>query len=151
VVTATVAFAFSGGGSAIFSSLAAADVDQRLVLAGYRPVELLAGRLAVLVATAVPIAVLAAAIMTVITRPARPADLYLAVVLTAIIAVPFGLAVGAVVLRDLEAMLVLIGVVGIQLAVEPTSWLSRLLPSASPVGLPWPPSTPPSMLEAWWR
>jgi hypothetical protein len=126
--TATVAFAFSGGGSAIFSSLAAAQVDRRLVLGGYRPVDLLAGRLTVLVVTAVPIAVAAAAIMTAISHPSRPADLFGAVVLTAIVAVPFGLAVGALITRDLEATLLLIGVVGVQLPVEPTSTLSRLLP-----------------------
>jgi hypothetical protein len=128
VATATVAFAFSGGGSAIFSSLAAAQVDRRLVLGGYRPVDLLAGRLTVLLVTAVPIAVAAAVIMTAISHPSQPADLFGAVVLTAIVAVPFGLAVGALMSRDLEATLVLIGVVGVQLAVEPTSTLSRLLP-----------------------
>jgi hypothetical protein len=132
VVTTTVAFAFSGGGAAIFSSLAAADVDRRLVLAGYRPFELLAGRLAVLLATSLPIAVLGAVVMTSVSHPGRPAYLFGAVVLSAAIAVPFGLAVGAVVRRELEATLILIGVVGIQLSVEPTSRLSGALPFGQP-------------------
>jgi len=44
------------------------------------------------------------------------------------VAVPFGIAVAAVVPRELEATLVLIGVVGIQMAVDHTSTIAKVLP-----------------------
>jgi hypothetical protein len=48
------------------------------------------------------------------------------------LAIPFGLAVGAGVPRELEGTLVLIGVVGMQLALEPDSLVSQLLPFHGP-------------------
>lgn len=44
-ITGGLAMAFSVAGASIFAALTARPVDQRLVLAGYRPYELLLGRL----------------------------------------------------------------------------------------------------------
>ena len=59
------------------------------------------------------------------------ADL-LGVAAVALLSIPFGLAVGAAVPRELEGTLVLIGVVGMQLAMNPTSPIARLLPFHGP-------------------
>src|SRR5215467_4896618 len=67
--------------------------------------------------------------------PARAADQRLAlagyrpaVLLTGIAAVPLGLALGALLPRELEAVLVLIGIVGIQITADPDTVISAVLP-----------------------
>lgn len=48
------------------------------------------------------------------------------------VAIPFGLAVAALLPRELEATLVLIGVVGIQLSLDASAGLSKVLPFYGP-------------------
>jgi hypothetical protein len=128
VIPGGLAAAFSMAGAAIFAVLAARPVDQRLVLAGYRPGELLAGRLLVLFVVSIPIVAGSSALMAAVSHPARPWVLGVAVAMVAMVAVPFGLAVAAMLPRELEATLVLIGVVGIQLSLSGSSFLSKVLP-----------------------
>jgi ABC-2 family transporter len=127
-----VAMAFSVSGAAIFAALAARAVDQRLRLAGYRPMELLLGRLLVLWALA---AAVAAVFVAVIAATATVQDEWAlagGVALVATIGVPFGLAVGALAPRELEAVLVMVGVVGIQLSLIGTELAAKLLPFWGP-------------------
>lgn len=127
-----VGMAFAVGGAALFSALSSLAVDQRLVLAGYRPIELLLGRLMFLGPLGVVIAGLFTALMAAIAGPADPGALLLGVVVVAVQAVPFGLAVAALVPRELEGTLLLIGVVGVQLAVGPDAVVAKLLPFYGP-------------------
>src|SRR5262249_54434643 len=62
------------------------------------------------------------------TGPAHPADVFAGVILTGIAAVPLGLTLGALLPRELEAVLVLIGIVGIQITADPGTVISALLP-----------------------
>src|SRR6266496_3413721 len=103
IVPGGVAMAFSMAGAAIFSVLAARAGDQRLVLAGFRPGELLAGRLIFLEGLSVPIVAGSSALMVVGSNPPRPWILVLAVAMVALVAVPFGLAVAALLPRELAA------------------------------------------------
>jgi hypothetical protein len=103
-------------------------VDGRLALSGYRPAELLLGRLLALEGFGVCIAGLFAAVMIAGTGPARPGLLVGGLVAVALISAPFGLAVGELVPRDLEATLVLIGVVGVELTIGSDSGLAKALP-----------------------
>lgn len=128
VTVGGVASAFSAGGAAIFSMIPARAADQRLTLAGYRPATLIAGRLIVLETAGLVISLLTAAVMTAGTRPAHPADVFAGVILTGLAAVPLGLALGAVLPRELEAVLILIGIVGIQITAQPDTLISALLP-----------------------
>ena len=132
VIPGGIAMAFSVAGASIFSVLSSRRVDQRLVLAGFGPWELMAGRLIFLEAVAVPIAGFTAAIMTIVSSPTHPWVLGLAVWLVAFIAVPFGLAIGTLVPIELEATLILIGVVGVQLSLSGDALLGRLLPFWGP-------------------
>jgi hypothetical protein len=50
------------------------------------------------------------------------------VILTGVVAVPVGLALGALLPRELEAVLVLIGIVGIQVTASSDTMIARLLP-----------------------
>ncbi len=127
-----IAMAFSMAGVAIFAVLAARRVDERLALASLRARELMAGRLLCLVALSVPIVGGSAAIMAAVSNPPRPWVLGIGVAMVALVAVPFGLAVGALVPRELEATLILIGVVGIQLSLDPSVGLAKVLPFYGP-------------------
>jgi hypothetical protein len=127
-----VGMAFAVSGATMFSVLSSIDVDQRLVLGGYRPIELLLGRLLFLGPLGLAIAAGFSALMIVLSDPERPWLVAASVALVALQSVPFGLAVGAIVPRELEGTLVLIGVVGMQLAVGLSSPVSKVLPFYGP-------------------
>jgi hypothetical protein len=131
-VTGGVAMAFSVAGASIFSALTARPVDQRLVLAGYHPYELLLGRLLFLELFGLVVAILFSAIMTIGTGPGDPVLLGVGVELVAITSVPFGLAVGALAPHELEGVLILIGVVGVELTLDSTQTIAKLLPFWGP-------------------
>ena len=132
IVNGGVGLAFAISGATLFSILSSSEVDQRLVLSGYRPHELLFGRLAFLGPMGLAIAAGFSVLMTLASQPTRPWLTFIGVAAVALVSIPFGLAVGAAVPRELEGTLVLIGVVGMQLALDPTSTVSRLLPFHGP-------------------
>jgi len=131
-VTGGVAMAFSLAGASIFAALTARAVDQRLTLAGYRPIELLIGRLILLEAFGVAVAALFSAVMVIGSNPAHPWVLVAGVELVAVISVPFGLAIGALAPHELEGVLIMIGVVGIQLTLDSTQTVAKALPFWGP-------------------
>lgn len=128
ITVSGTASAFSAGGAAIFSMLPAGPADRRLVLAGYRPALLVFGRLAVLELTSLLVSLVASAVMIAGTGPAHPGEVFAGVILVGAVAVPLGLALGAVVNRELEATLVLIAIVGIELTARSDTVISKLLP-----------------------
>jgi hypothetical protein len=128
VITGGIAMAFSIAGASIFAALTARPVDQRLVLAGYRPQQLLLGRLALLELFGLAVAGVFSVVMVLGTGPPDQGALVAGVVLVAVTSVPFGLTVGTLVPNELEGVLVLIGVVGIQLTLESTQAIAKLLP-----------------------
>jgi hypothetical protein len=128
VITGGIAMAFSIAGASIFVALTARPVDQRLVLAGYRPYELLLGRLLLLEIFGVAVAAVFSVVMVFGTAPPHPWLLAAGVGLVALTSVPFGLAVGALSPHELEGVLVLIGVVGVQLTLQSTQPIARILP-----------------------
>ena len=128
ITTAGVLSAFSAGGAGIFSMLPARAADQRLALAGYQPAVLILGRLLVLELASLGISVLTSAVMIAGTRPAHRGEVLAGVILTGAVAVPLGLALGALLPRELEAVLVLIGIVGIQVTAGPGTVISKALP-----------------------
>jgi hypothetical protein len=132
VVAGGVGMAFSVSGATLFSLLSSEEVDQRLVLGGYRPLDLLLGRLAFLAPLGLVIAGLFSVLMLPISQPYRPWLAWIGVSAVALQSIPFGLAVGAVVPRELEGTLVLVGVVGMQLAVDPDATVAKCLPFYGP-------------------
>jgi hypothetical protein len=110
-----IAMAFSISGASIFCGLSSRQLDSRLVLAGYRPRELLLGRLLLLEALGFLVALVFAGVIELGSDPASPLELIGGVFLVTACAVPFGLAVGALVPNELESVLILIGVVGVEL------------------------------------
>ena len=131
-VTGGIAMAFSVAGASIFAALTARPVDQRLILSGYHPYELLLGRLLFLELFGIVVATLFSVIMVIGTGPPHPVQLGVGVELVALTSVPFGLAVGALAPHELEGVLILIGVVGIQLTLDSTQAIAKLLPFWGP-------------------
>ncbi|MGI9008022.1 MAG: hypothetical protein ACR2FU_17815 [Streptosporangiaceae bacterium] len=131
---AVIGVAWAVAGGAFFLALSARRIDQRLLLAGYRPAELVLGRLMFLQAFALIIAagysVLFAARSTAAAGP-----LILAVAVTALIGVPLGLALAALLPRELEGTLALIGVIGVQTSLPPTLAIAPALPFHGPIKL----------------
>jgi hypothetical protein len=123
-----IAMAFSIAGASIFAAMTARPVDQRLVLAGYRPHELLLGRVLLLELFGLAVAAVFSVIMVLGTGPAHTWALVCGVVLVAVTSVPFGFAVGALAPHELEAVLILIGIVGVQLTLDSTQTIAKLLP-----------------------
>lgn len=127
-----IAMAFSVTGAAIFAAMTARAVDQRLTLAGYSPLELLLGRLLVLVLLGLVVAAIFATAIVATSRISDLSALVGALVLVVVIGVPFGLAVGALAPRELEAVLLMVGVVGVQLSLVGTELVAKLLPFWGP-------------------
>lgn len=117
IVPGTLGMAWPVAGGPMFAALGAYRVDPLLVLAGYRPSELVLGRLVTGTAVGAAIGAIAFAVMTGISRPPHPGMLAAAMALVVVGGVPLGLAIAAVLPRDLEATLVLILVDGMEMAV----------------------------------
>jgi hypothetical protein len=132
VTAGGIGMAFAVSGAALFSVMSSAEADQRLVLGGYRPIDLLMGRLLFLGPLGLAIAAGFGVVMATVSHPQRPWLLGVGLGLVALQSVPFGLAVGAMVPRELEGTLALIGVVGVQLAVRLNALTSKLLPFYGP-------------------
>jgi hypothetical protein len=87
--------------------------DRRLAFEGYRPSELLAAKLLVLVAALVVVAAYATALLPFFFRPTRPAGVLGAFLLTALVYGAIGMAIGAVVRQELEGILVILLLVNV--------------------------------------
>jgi hypothetical protein len=145
-----VGMAFAISGAALFSVLSSREVDQRLVLGGYRPVELLLGRFVFLGPLSLLIGAGFSVLMAIVSNPTRPWVMVLGMATVALVSVAFGLMVGAIVPVELEGTLVLIGVIGLQLAMRIDAPLAKVLPfygarkllassmtASGPILLPW--------------
>jgi hypothetical protein len=131
---AVIGVAWAVGGGAFFLALSSRRVDQRLLLAGYRPAELVLGRLVFLQAFAFMIAA-AYSVLFAARSSAAAGPLILAVAVTALIGVPLGLAVAALLPRELEGTLALIGVIGVQTSLPPNLAIAPALPFYGPIKL----------------
>jgi ABC-2 type transport system permease protein len=90
-----------------------AAADRRLAFEGYRPGELLAAKLLVLLAALVVVAAYATALLPFFFRPVRPAGVLGAFLLTALVYGAIGMAIGAVVRQELEGILVILLLVNV--------------------------------------
>src|SRR5262249_59344671 len=97
----------------------------RLARAGYHFGERGAGRLAFLAAIGLPVLSATCVLMIRVSHPADAAALVEAVALMGLVALPLGLCIGVLLPKELEATLVLIGIVGIQLTLDPEQGLAK--------------------------
>ena len=147
VGTGVLGMAWSTATAPLFAVLGARHVDQRLVLAGYRPRDIVVGRLVALFGIAILLALLFGVVMVIGSRPERTGDVFLALLLTAVVSTPIGWLTAAVVPRELEGTLLLICLVGLQISI-PVGVAEWLVPywaplrltdyERSPIGPTWP-------------
>jgi hypothetical protein len=126
--TGGIGIAFSITAIALFAMLASRPIDPRLLLAGYRRWELILGRLVLLLAVALAVDGVFCALLFAAAKPASPAHALVGVLLVALVSVPLGLALAALVPRELEGTLAIIGLVGVEESLHFDSLVARLLP-----------------------
>lgn len=127
-VFASVGIGWAFSVATLFLTQGMRQVNPRLSLLGFRGGEVLAGR--VLCAFAFGIVVATGLWLYIRIDPVitNGTELVWAFLFALIGSVTLGLAVGALITRELEAMLLLVGVVGIQFVVDPGSTLAKVLP-----------------------
>jgi hypothetical protein len=108
--------------AALFVIIGSRHADQSLLLAGYRPTELLLGR----VLTVLGLAAIVTPIFAVVIWSQRDlhfVPLLAAIGLSALVSAAIGVLAAALVPREMEGVLLIIGVIGIQMTAEPLSWM----------------------------
>lgn len=130
-----VGLGWSVGGAAMFAALGWRTVDPRLALAGHRPAVQLAGRALPVGAFGLTLGGLILPLLLVRSAPPDAAAVVVAVGLTVIVGVPLGLAIGAVMPREMEAMLTLILVGGVAMSMPADAPGAQVLPLWGPVEL----------------
>ncbi|MEU8079861.1 hypothetical protein AB0B31_30980 [Catellatospora citrea] len=114
--------------AALFAGSAARAVEPRLRLSGYRSRHLYLGRLAALWTVGLLLSAPYYVLIRIDQEHVRYGAIALIMLLTVAVAAPFGLALSAALPRELEGMLVLLIVVGLQMMMDPAGSASRLLP-----------------------
>jgi ABC-type Na+ efflux pump permease subunit len=114
---------------AAFAGLAGQAIEPRLRLSGYRTRELLGGRVLGLAAMALPLVTVYSVVILADQRALRRwPGVVLGLVLTAAVAIPFGLLVAAILRRPLEAAMLLLVVSGLQMILDPGGLAARFVP-----------------------
>jgi hypothetical protein len=129
-----VGVAWAVAGAAFFLGLSSRRVDERLTLTGYRRGDLAAGRLLFLSALAAAVMVLYCLLITGLSR-GDAGIVTLAVISTGIVALGLGLALATLVPRELEGVLALIALIGIQTSLPTDAAIGPALPFYGPTRL----------------
>lgn len=133
--TGMIGIAWSIASVSMFSILSAREIEPRLILAGFRATELLLGRLLLFGSFGLLVVGSFGVVMEIISEPPQLPAFWLGLGLVVLIAVPLGLAIGAVVPRELEGTLVVIGVIGVEMSLPRGALVAPLLPLYGPTQL----------------
>jgi hypothetical protein len=114
--------------AALFTGSAARGLEPRLRLSGYQPHHLWLGRLGALWLAGLVLAAPYFALIVVDQEDVRHGTVALMLLLVVGIGVPFGSALSTILPRELEGMLALLIVVGLQMMADPDGLVARVLP-----------------------
>jgi hypothetical protein len=114
--------------AALFAGSGARAIEPRLRLSGYRSRHLYLGRLGALWTIGLALSTPYFLLIRVDQHNVRYGAIALIMLLIVAVAAPFGLALSAILPRELEGMLVLLFVVGLQMMLNPAGTASRVLP-----------------------
>jgi hypothetical protein len=114
--------------AALFVGSAARANEPRLRLSGYRSRHLFLGKLAALSTVGALLSLPYLLLIRFDQHDVRYGAIALIMAITVAVAAPFGLALSAVLPRELEGTLVLLIVIGLQMMLDPASAVSRVLP-----------------------
>lgn len=119
---------FTVSSAGLFATSAMRSLEPRLRIAGYPPVELYLGRLAALLAAGLTLATPYLLLVWVDQDVPRTGALALALGLTVVVAAPLGMLLGSVLARDMEGVLLLLGVIAGQFLLDPARTSGKLMP-----------------------
>jgi hypothetical protein len=135
LIAGSMGVSWAVAAAGLFGTLGWRRADPRLALTGASPVHGLVGRLVLLLVLALGLVALFAPQM--LWRSAAliadPGLFVVALALMALVSVPLGLVIGALVPRELEGTLVLIGIVGVGTSVPPGTDGAQVLPLWGPL------------------
>jgi hypothetical protein len=137
VLAGSMGVSWAVAAAGVFGILGWRRADPRLALAGAPTLQGLLGRLLLLLMLALGLVALFTPQILLRSSAllAEPGLLVTAFVLLAVVSVPLGMAIGALVPRELEGTLVLIGVLGIGMSVPPDTAVAQVLPTWGPIEL----------------
>ena len=135
VGTGVLAMAWSAAAASLFAFVGARHVDQRLILTGYRPGDIVLGRLLALLALTGTVALVVGVLMVAGSRPERPGEVFVALALTTCVSTSVGWLTAAIVPRELEGTLLLIGLVGLQVSIPVSGAADLVIPYYGPLRL----------------
>lgn len=135
MLSGSIGVSWAVAAAGLFAVLGWRRADPRLALAGAPAWQGLAGRLLLLHVLGFALVGLFAPLI--LSRSAEHIDdaglMLFALLLMAVVSVALGLVIGALVPRELEGTLILIGVVGIAMSVPPETAVARSLPLWGPI------------------
>lgn len=114
--------------AALFTGSASRKIEPRLRLSGYSPWHLYVGRLAALWTVGIVLSAPYFLLIRFDQDDVRYGAIALIMGFTVLVAAPFGLALSALLPRELEGTLVLLVVVGLQMILDPGGTAARFLP-----------------------
>lgn len=129
-----IGVAWTIAGAAFFMGLSSRRVDERLLLAGYRRAELAIGRVVFLAVLALPLVIIHSLLITSSARGGSGPIIF-AVATSAVVGLALGLALAALLPRELEGSLALIAIVGVQISLPSHSAVSSAMPLHGPIRL----------------
>lgn len=135
VGTGVLAMAWSAAAAPLFAFVGARHADQRLVQSGCRPRDIVIGRILALLAFSAAIALVLGIVMVIGSRPERVGDVFIALVLTLLVSTSVGWLTAAVIPRELEGTLLLIGIVGLQVSIPVSGAADLVVPYHGPLRL----------------
>jgi len=142
VGTGVLAMAWSAAAAPLFAVVGGRNVDQRMLQAGYQSRDIIIGRLLALYACSFAIALILGIIMVAGSHPARTDEVFVALGLTVLVSTSVGWLIAALVPRELEGTLILIGIVGMQVSIPVSGTASLFIPYYGPLRLTDYESTP---------
>ena len=114
VATGAIGVGWSIAVAALFVLIGSRRADQSLLFAGYRPTELLMGRVLTVLGLAAVIAPLSAVVIW-SQRDLQFVPLLASIGLSALVAAAIGVLAAALVPREMEGVLLIIGIIGVQM------------------------------------
>jgi len=115
--TLLMGVAWALGAAALFSVIGSGSRDQRLVLAGFRPWEIMLARFLILLSIAVPVSLITVMVIAGFSTlpPPNIGLVWLGLFFTAAVGAAIGLIAGSLLPRPLEGTLLLLGIIGLEM------------------------------------
>ncbi len=123
--------------AALYSVIGSGDRDRRLVLAGFRPWEIMLARFLILLAIAIPVSLIPVAVIAGFSTLTPPSLglVWLGSFLAAAVGAAIGFIIGSLLPRQLEGTILLFGIIGVEMSIPLAISLRQFLPLYGPHAL----------------